>query len=121
MLDEQLPLSATFLEAWTRLRDATSEDGRQAFIHRPKPEEVSRFLKSPETERYVRNAAFAFFKPEDYPTHDMLLQMMLVAPFPEHDRDEINHIATSLARGTSSGLSAGIPPCRSPAESPTLT
>ena len=23
--------------------------------------------------------------------------MMLVAPFPEHDRDEINHIATLLA------------------------
>jgi hypothetical protein len=50
----RLPLSATFLEAWTRLRDATSEDERQAFIHRPKPEEVSRFLKSPETERPQR-------------------------------------------------------------------
>jgi type IV secretion system protein TrbE len=41
--------------------------------------------------------AFAFFEPEDYPTHDMLQQMMLVAPFPEHDRDEINHMATLLA------------------------
>ena len=27
----------------------------------------------------------------------MLQQMMLVAPFPEHDRDEINHVATLLA------------------------
>jgi hypothetical protein len=48
-------------------------------------------------ERHVRNTAFAFFKPTDYPTHDMLQQMMLVAPFAEHNRDEINHLATLLA------------------------
>ena len=92
-----LPLSATFLEAWTELRHAASDDERQTLIRRPTPEEVSRFIKSPETERYVRNAAFAFFQAEDYPTHDMLQQMMLVAPFAEHDRNEINHMATLLA------------------------
>jgi len=91
-----LPLSATFLEAWIELRHAASDDERQTLIHRPMPEEVSRFVKSPETERYVRNAAFAFFQAEDYPTHDMLQQMMLVAPFAEHDRSEINHMATLL-------------------------
>ena len=91
------PLTATFLEAWTEFQHAASEDERQSLISRWKPEEVSRFLKSPDTERLVRNTAFAFFKPEDYPTHDMLQQMMLVAPFPEHDRDEINHMATLLA------------------------
>jgi hypothetical protein len=91
------PLSATFLEAWTELRHAASDDERQTLIHRPTPEEVSRFIKSPETERYVRNAAFAFFQALDYPTHDMLQQMMLVAPFAEHDRSEINHMATLLA------------------------
>jgi hypothetical protein len=92
-----LPLNATFLEAWTELHYAVSEDERQALIRKATPEQVSRFLKSPDTERYVRNAAFAFFKPEEYPTHDMLQQMMLVAPFAEHDRDEINHLATLLA------------------------
>jgi len=90
-----LPLSATFLEAWTELHANTDE--RKALVAAPTAEDVSRFLKSPETERYVRNTAFAGFKPTDYPTHDMLQQMMLVAPFPEHDRDEINHMATLLA------------------------
>ena len=93
----RLPVTATFLEAWTEFQHAASEDERQSLISRWKPEEVSKFLKSPDTDRLVRNTAFAFFQPKDYPTHDMLQQMMLVAPFPEHDRDEINHIATLLA------------------------
>jgi len=92
-----LPVSSTFLEAWTELRHAAGEDERQSLIAAPTAEEVSRFIKSPDTERYVRNATFAFFQPTDYPTHDMLQQMMLVAPFPEHDRSEINHLATLLA------------------------
>lgn len=92
-----LPVNATFLDAWTELRQATSEDERQSLIASAAPEVVSKFLKNPSTERYVRNAAFAFFKPEDFPTHDMLQQMMLVAPFAEHNREEINHLATLLA------------------------
>jgi len=90
-----LPLSATFLEAWAELHANTDE--RKTLVAAPTAEDVSRFLKSPETERYVRNTAFACFKPTDYPTHDMLQQMMLVAPFPEHDRNEINHMATLLS------------------------
>jgi len=93
----RMPLSATFLEAWTELQHAVHEDERSALIIAPTAKEVSQFLQSPETERYVRNTAFAFFSPEEYPTHDMLQQMMLVAPFPEHDREEINHLATLLA------------------------
>jgi hypothetical protein len=92
-----LPLSATFLEAWTELRHVAGAEERQALVTAPTAEDVSRFLKSPDTERYVRNTAFAFFEPADYPTHDMLQQMMLVAPFAEHDRQEINHLATLLA------------------------
>ena len=70
-----LPVTSTFLEAWTEFQHAASEDERQSLIRRWKPEEVSRFLKSPDTERLVRNTAFAFFRTEDYPTHDMLQQM----------------------------------------------
>ena len=90
----QLPVSSTFLEAWTELRHAASVEERNNLISVPTTEDVSRFMKAPDTERHVRNAAFAFFQPTDYPTHDMLQQMMLVAPFPEHDRNEINHLAT---------------------------
>ncbi len=67
-----LPLSATFLEAWAEIRHTATEDERQSLLAAPTAADVSRFMKSPDTERYVRNAAFAFFGPEDYPTHDML-------------------------------------------------
>ena len=94
---DHMPISATFVEAWAELRHVASAEEREKLIAAPTAEEVSRFIQSPDTERYVRNSAFAFFRAEDYPTHDMLQQMMLVAPFPEHDRDEINHLATLLA------------------------
>ena len=103
----RLPLTATFLEAWTEFQHAASEDERQSLLRRWKPEEVSRFLKAADTERLVRNTAFAFFQAADYPTHDMLQQMMLVAPFPEHDRDEINHMATLLATWNEQRLVCG--------------
>lgn len=92
-----MPISATFVEAWAELKHAASPEERERLIAAPTAEGVSRFIQSSDTERYVRNAAFAFFRAEDYPTHDMLQQMMLVAPFPEHNRDEINHLATLLA------------------------
>ena len=94
---KRLPVNATFLDGWTEFHHALSVDEREGRVADLAPEAVSRFLRSPETERYVRNAAFAFFRPDEYPTHDMLQQMMLVAPFAEHDRDEINHLATLLA------------------------
>lgn len=94
---QRLPIGTPFLEAWTELRHTLSEDERKSLIAKSTPEDVSRFLKSPETEGMVRNAAFAFFKPEEFPTHDALQQIMLVAPFSEHDRSEINHMATLLA------------------------
>ena len=91
-----LPLTATFLDAWTEFRHVASEDKRQSLIARATPEAITRFLKSPDTERYVRNTAFAFFKPTDYPTHDLLLHLMRTAPFPEHDPREVDHMVTLL-------------------------
>ena len=44
-----LPVTATFLEAWTEFQHAASEDERQSLISRWKPEEVSKILKSPDT------------------------------------------------------------------------
>ena len=91
-----LPLGATFLEAWTEFQHLASEDERQSLVAKATPEAVTRFLKSPDTERYVRNTAFAFFKPTDYPTHDLLLHLMGTAPFPEHDPREVDHMITLL-------------------------
>jgi hypothetical protein len=91
-----LPLTATFQEAWTELQHVASEDERQSLMAQPTPEAVTRFLKAPDTERCVRNTAFAFFKPTDYPTHDLLLHLLWTAPFPEHDPKEVNQMASLL-------------------------
>jgi hypothetical protein len=91
-----LPLTTMFQEAWTELRHVASEDERQSLIAKPTPEAVTRFLKSPDTERYVRNTAYAFFKPTDYPTHDLLLHLLWTAPFPEHDPKEVDQMASLL-------------------------
>ena len=37
---------------------------------------VLRFLKDPSTAREVRNLAFAYFQPSEYPTHRMLQELM---------------------------------------------
>ena len=39
-------------------------------------EEALRFLKEPDTRREVRNLAFAYFTPEEYPTHRMLQELI---------------------------------------------
>ena len=39
-------------------------------------EEALRFLKEPNTRREVRNLAFAYFTPEEYPTHRMLQELI---------------------------------------------
>jgi hypothetical protein len=37
---------------------------------------VLRFLKEPNTRREVRNLAFAYFEPSEYPTHRMLQELL---------------------------------------------
>jgi hypothetical protein len=91
-----MPPTATFLESWIEFQNVASEDERLSLLAKPAPEEVTRFLKSPDTERYVRNTAYAFFGPTDYPTHDSLVHSLQTAPFPEHDPKEVDQMATLL-------------------------
>jgi hypothetical protein len=90
---------ATFLEAWTEFNDLLNSKNLKALaiLENITEVELTRFLKNPETEVLVRNAGFAYYKTNEYPTHDMLQQMMLVAPFSEHKREDIDHLATLLA------------------------
>ena len=92
-----LPTTATFLESWIEFQHVASADERESLIASPTPEAVTRFLKSPETEHHVRNTAFAFFTPTDYPTHDSLLHLLLTAPLREHDPKEVDQMVSLLA------------------------
>jgi hypothetical protein len=57
--------------------------------------DVLRFLKDPKTSREVRNLAFAYFSPEEFPTHRMLQELMLLDPAGS-ERDQIMEIATLI-------------------------
>ena len=39
-----------------------------------------RFLKDPKTSKEVRNLAFAYFSPDEFPTHRMLQELMMLEP-----------------------------------------
>jgi hypothetical protein len=69
---------ATTLDVFVDLRDQLrtdpqSVDQRLAEISE---DEALRFLKEPNTRREVRNLAFAYFAPEEYPTHRMLQELI---------------------------------------------
>ncbi len=53
--------------------------------------------------RIVRNAAYSWFEPSDFPTHSQLVNMMRSAPIAEHNRDEVNQLATRLSQWCADG------------------
>jgi type IV secretion system protein TrbE len=94
---EKMPPGATSLEAFADFRDwmRTKEDEALEFLKAPTDADVLKFLKDPNTAKDVRNAAFSYFKPDEYPTHRMLQELMyLDAGGPE--RDQVIEIATLL-------------------------
>jgi hypothetical protein len=56
---------------------------------------VLKFLKDPKTSKEVRNLAFAYFKPDEFPTHQMLQELMMLDPMGA-EREQILEVATLL-------------------------
>jgi hypothetical protein len=56
---------------------------------------VLKFLKDPKTSKEVRNLAFAYFTPEEFPTHRMLQELMMLDPAGS-EREQIVEIATLI-------------------------
>ena len=54
-----------------------------------------KFLKEPKTSKEVRNLAFAYFTPDEFPTHRMLQELMMLDPVGS-ERDQIIEIATLI-------------------------
>ena len=96
---------ATPLEAFVDLRDrhANREDEARAFITGLTEQAITRFAQDPATERLVAQTACAFYSPEEFPTHSALVELLAYARFPEHNRDEIDRLATLLRAWTADG------------------
>ena len=102
---ERLPTGATLLEAFADLRDrATSGDAEVlAFVAGITEAEVTRFAQNPATERLVPQMACASFRPEDFPTHSALVELLAYARLPEHSKEEIDRLATLLRAWSADG------------------
>jgi type IV secretion system protein TrbE len=104
---EHMPPGATTLETFADFRDQAGPGPIQSttearlspwareYLGQFSEPEVLRFLKDPKTSKEVRNLAFAYFDPEDFPTHRMLQELMMLDPMGA-ERDQIMEIATLL-------------------------
>lgn len=94
---EKMPPGATMLEAFADFRDwmAGTEDEALEYLQRSSDAEVLKYLKDPITAKEVRNVAFSYLKPDDYPTHRMLQELMYLDASGA-ERDHVVEIATLL-------------------------
>ncbi|MBL9139394.1 MAG: hypothetical protein JNK85_26230 [Verrucomicrobiales bacterium] len=76
-------------------RVAEDEEWRSRYLAQFSDDEALRFLKDARTAREVRNLAFAYFKPEEFPTHRMLQELMMLEPLAA-ERQEMAQMATLL-------------------------
>ncbi|MGA2279184.1 MAG: hypothetical protein ABSG80_02650 [Verrucomicrobiota bacterium] len=104
---ERMPPGATSLETFADFRDLAgsglipstaeprfNEWGRD-YLAQFDEGTVLKFLKDPKTSREVRNLAFAYFTPEEFPTHRMLQELMMLDPVGS-EREQIIEIATLI-------------------------
>ncbi len=114
---ERMPPGATTLETFADFRDQANQtvsglnggnqkqnsshpatafnDWGQNYLAQFNEATVLKFLKEPKTSREVRNLAFAYFTPEEFPTHRMLQELMMLDPVGS-ERDQIIEIATLI-------------------------
>jgi type IV secretion system protein TrbE len=114
---ERMPPGATTLETFADFRDEANQTSSglnggksgqtsshtatafnewgQNYLAQFDEATVLKFLKDPKTSKEVRNLAFAYFAPEEFPTHRMLQELMMLDPVGS-ERDQIIEIATLI-------------------------
>lgn len=102
---ERLPQGTTPLEAFVDLRDRreVKDDEALAYLEKLSEAAITRFAQEPATERLVAQTACAFYQAEDFPTHAALVELLAYARLPEHDKGEIDRLATLLRAWTADG------------------
>lgn len=94
---EKMPPGATMLEAFADFRDwmAATADEALEYLQRASDADVLKYLKDPNTAKDVRNVAFSYLKPDEYPTHRMLQELMYLDASGA-ERDHVIEISTLL-------------------------
>ncbi len=87
-------------DAFARFRDweAQTPDEADAFIRAPGEAAVAAFAKDPATAGRVRDLAFAYFRPEQHPTHAALVEQLLYSRRGgTREREECDRVGKLLA------------------------
>jgi hypothetical protein len=71
-----------FIDAFAAFRDWETENPDEAseFIQDLEEEAVTEFAKNPATANIVRDLAFAYFRPAQFPSHSALIEQLLYNP-----------------------------------------
>jgi hypothetical protein len=102
---ERMVDGATPFDAFIDLRDrrAANDGEAVAFIAGLSEGDVTRFAQEAATERFIAHTACAFYAPEEFPTHRALVELLAYARLPEHDKTEIDRLATLLRAWSADG------------------
>jgi hypothetical protein len=101
----RLPQGTTPIEAFVDLRDrqAAYDDAALSFIAGLTEAALTQFEQDPATAPLTAQTACAFYCPEDFPTHGALVELLAYARLPEHDKGEVDRLATLLRAWTADG------------------
>jgi len=88
----------TAVEAFLDLRESQAANDASALelLASVTEEEITRFGQEAATAKFVAQTACAYFAAGDFPTHGALVDLLAFARLPEHDRGEIERLATLL-------------------------
>ncbi|MBX3738928.1 MAG: hypothetical protein KF715_19705 [Candidatus Didemnitutus sp.] len=94
----RMPEGTTAVEAFLDLRErqAAHDPSALELLAGVAEEEITRFGQEAATARLVAQTACAYYSAEDFPTHGSLVDLLAFARLPEHDRGEIERLATLL-------------------------
>lgn len=95
----KLEAAASFEEAFTEMQSIKREDyGKyEELLNSTNQEVLLAFEKDLKDGSKVRDMAFSYFKPEEYPTHSNLVELMKYEKFSNHKEEEVDMMATMLS------------------------
>ncbi|MBC2592847.1 hypothetical protein H5P28_01105 [Ruficoccus amylovorans] len=102
---EKIKTKTSFVEAFSLFRELLKAEDDEAleFYDTIPSERIVQFAKHADTSDYVKDTAFAYFKPEDYPVHSQLIELMRFGRSSYHPKAEMDELATLMAAWTGTG------------------
>ena len=103
--ENKMPPGSSLVDAYLEFREFSQKNPEEHknILSSINSEQITRFIKSSETAEIVRNFAFAWFEPKDFPIHSELQELILAAVNPAHDAETVKRIATLASAWNAGG------------------